>query len=568
MPIARSSNRIEATYDHWAPLSDDAFELSMANFEEFCRHSLVPDKNGIPVVFELNEAQKKVADLVLSTMRPIIDKDPGIKFHPVEIQILIHKARQEGITTVFLKLEQFILSKVENFNALHIMPTEPEAEEMIDRKFIPLIEGTHPDLLADINSSGNRVDFIDLFGNRLSNRLRFVSANIQGAGHGRTIHMLVEDEYAKYRDPFTLESGILPAMSGSTIRIVIFTAKGMNHAYDLSKTAQDPESNWHYLFLPWYILSEYESEPRGKYKDLTGLTDYDVFLCQEFKRNGVPIEKWARKLQWYNDKFINEANRDTQYMFENYPTVASESFQASGSPIFDSTKLYKWMDTPFKRLDVFAHDGQTEFRYVEGGAIKELEPPIRGHSYLMGVDPADGEVQGDDSSIVIWDVTSDKIKAVCAYNGVISQDDLAEMCYDLANRYNYALIVPERNMGQLMIKWLTEVKGYTNIWTDAQKVTGYNSLGVRTTTATKNEMIARLKFLMNNGYYEDFDPAFCEEALYFTFQKTPSGQLKAAGDGGHHDDCVLSRMIATMALDMGRYKDYSEQIIKEGKKYG
>ena len=353
-------------------------------------------------------------------MRPIIDKDPGIKFHPVEIQILIHKARQEGITTVFLKLEQFILSKVENFNALHIMPTEPEAEEMIDRKFIPLIEGTHPDLLADINSSGNRVDFIDLFGNRLSNRLRFVSANIQGAGHGRTIHMLVEDEYAKYRDPFTLESGILPAMSGSTIRIVIFTAKGMNHAYDLSKTAQDPESNWYYLFLPWYILSEYESEPRGKYKDLTGLTDYDVFLCQEFKRNGVPIEKWARKLQWYNDKLLMKLTVTLSTCLRTTPQwLLSHSRHLFA--IFDSTKLYKWMDTPFKRLDVFAHDGQTEFRYVEGGAIKELEPPIRGHVYLMGVDPADGEVQGDDSSIVTWDVTSDKIKAVCAYNGVISR---------------------------------------------------------------------------------------------------------------------------------------------------
>ena len=555
MPIARSSNRVEAAYNHWEPLSDQEFALSMSDFEEYCKNSLVPDKNGIPVTFVLNEAQKKVAELVLNAMEPIINKDPTLKFHPVEIQILIHKARQQGITTVFLKLEEFIMSKVENFNALHIMPTEPEAEEMIDRKFIPLIEGTHPDLMATMNASGNKVDFIDFFGNRLSNRLRFVSAGIQGAGHGRTIHMLVEDEYAKYRDPFTLESGILPAMSGSTIRIVIFTAKGMNHAYDLSKTAQDPESNWHYLFLPWYILSEYESEPRGRYKDLTSLTDYDVFLCQEFKRNGVPIEKWARKLQWYNDKYINEAGRSTQYMFENYPTVASESFQASGSPIFDSVKLYKWMDTPFDRMDAFAHDGQTEFRY-------------RGHSYIMGVDPADGEVQGDDSSIVIMDVTSDKIKAVCAYNGTISQDDLAEMCYDLAMRYNYALIVPERNMGQLMIKWLTEVKGYTNIWTDAQKVTGYNSLGVRTTVATKNEMVARLNFLINNDYYEDFDPAFCEEALYFTFQKTPSGQLKAAGDSGHHDDCVLSRMIATMALDMNRYKEYSEQIIKEGKKYG
>ena len=373
---------------------------------------------------------------------------------------------------------------------------------------------------------------------------------------------------SKYTDPFNLEAGILPAMSGNTVRIVLFTAKGMNHSFDLSKVAQDPESDWVYIFLPWYILSEYEMEPEGRYKSLNSLTEYDLFLCSEFKRAGISPSRWARKLQWYNYTFINEAKKDQLYMFENYPTVAAESFQASGAPIFDSRLLYDWMEREFKTIDAFYADGETRFDYVDGGAIKEYEAPIKNHQYIIGLDPAEGEVKGDDSALVVWDITKPKIKAVAAYNGIISQNDFAELAYDMAMRYNMALLVPERNMGSLMIKWLTEVKGYLNIWTDANKVTGYNNLGVRTTVSSKNEMIARLKFLMNNGYYEDFDPVFCEQGLYFTFQKTASGQLRAAGDSGHHDDAVLARMLCTMAINMDRYKGYTKTIQKEGRKYG
>jgi hypothetical protein len=80
-------------------------------------------------------------------------------------------------------------------------------------------------------------------------------------------------------------------------------------------------------------------------------------------------------------------------------------------------------------------------------------------------------------------------------------------------------------------------------------------------------MVARLKFLMNNGYVEIYDPVFCEQGLYFTFQKTQGGQFRAAGDSGHHDDSVLANMLVTMALDMSVYKEYAEKIIKEGRKY-
>lgn len=562
MAKARISNKITSPYEHWEDLSDARFFGALQDFKMFCAESLVTDKNGVPRPFVLNEAQELFAATFLKAIDPIMRKVPT-----PSVRVLVHKSRQMGITTVCLKLEQFILSKTTNFNALHIMPTEGEADEMIDRKMLPLMQGTHPDLMAVMTSSGNKVDFIEFEGVYLDNRLTFMSSLTKGAGHGRTVHMLVEDEHAKYQDPFSLEAGILPAMSGNTVRVVVFTAKGMNHSYDLSKVAQDPESDWTYLFLPWYILSEYEMEPRAKYKKLDDLSDYDVFLCGEFEKAGIPVDRWTRKLQWYNYTFINEAKRDTNYMYENYPTVAQESFQASGAPIFDSTLLYKWMETPYKKMDVFYANGETEFRYTEDGAIKVLEDPIRNHQYLIGIDPADGEVNGDDSAICVVDVTDKKLKTVAAYNGTISQNDLAEMAYDLAMRYNQALLVPERNMGQLMIKWLTEIKGYMNIWTDQAKVSGYNNLGVRTTVGSKNEMVARLKFLMQNGYFEDFDPTFCEQGLYFTFQKTPSGSFKAAGDAGHHDDTVLARMLVMMALDMSRYKEYAQMSIKEGRKY-
>lgn len=563
MAKPRPANRISSPYEHWEDLSDARFFGALQDFKLFCAESLVTDKNGVPRPFILNEAQELFALRVLKAIEPIMQKIPT-----PSIRVLVHKSRQMGITTVCLKLEQFILSKTTNINGLHIMPTEGEADEMIDRKLMPLLQGTHPDLMAEMSASGNKVDFIEFEGVQLNNRLSFMSSLTRGSGHGRTLHLLVEDEHAKYQDPFSLEAGILPAMSGNTIRIVLFTAKGMNHSYDLSKVAQDPESDWEYIFLPWYILKEYEMEPKGRYKELNDFSEYDLFLASEFERNKVPVEKWTRKMQWYNYTFINEGKKDKNYMFENYPTVASESFQASGAPIFDSTLLYEWMKTPHKTIDVFYADGGTEFREVEGGAIKVREDPVRGHEYIIGIDPADGEVNGDDSALCVIDVTNAKLKTVAAYNGTISQNDLAEMSYDLAMRYNQAMLVPERNMGQLMIKWLTEVKGYLNIWTDVAKVSGYNNLGVRTTVPSKNEMVARLKFLMNNGYFEDFDPVFCEQGLYFTFRKTQSGQFRAAGDAGHHDDTVLARMLCMMALDMGRYREWNESVVKEGRKYG
>ena len=146
-----SANQIQPVYSHWEGLTDEQFMLSMTDFEEYCRNSIIYDKNGHPVTFELNEAQKLTADTILKAIEPILTKKPT-----PSIRVCIHKSRQMGITTLCLKLEQYIMSKVTHFNTIHIMPTEPEADELRDRKLMPMLQATHPDLMPVMISSGNQ----------------------------------------------------------------------------------------------------------------------------------------------------------------------------------------------------------------------------------------------------------------------------------------------------------------------------------------------------------------------------------------------------------------------------
>ena len=134
MVKARAANRIDPVYEHWKPLTDEEFGKCMTDFEEFCKHSIILDKNGSPVTFNLNNAQRVVAKEILKALDPIMKKVPC-----PSIKVLIHKSRQMGITTLFLKLEQFFMTKTKNLNALHVMPTEEECDELKDRKLIPLL---------------------------------------------------------------------------------------------------------------------------------------------------------------------------------------------------------------------------------------------------------------------------------------------------------------------------------------------------------------------------------------------------------------------------------------------
>lgn len=543
---------IEPVYNHWAPLTQAQFNEIMLDFERFCREgSMIINKNGIAVAFDLNEAQIVVAKAIIQEMLTDI---------PSPLNVFIHKSRQMGISVIIAKIEQYLCSRIKNLNAQHIMPTEEDADDLCEKKFVPLLQGTNPSFMAEVHQIKRKVKFLKFGDAVLDSSVQFSSAQKQAPGHGQTNQLVVEDEHAHYERVSRLERGMLATMPkvGRALRVVVSTAFGMNHFYDLSKVAKT-STHWKYYFLPWHMLAEYEMEPTGRLKELSSLTDYEIKLCDIFEEEGYPVETWARKMQWYQYVFETEAKLDWDYMFENYPSTADESFQATGAPVLPGKKLKEFQDAqkPFKYIELTQDEmGKLSISETNLSTIKQFAKPIPGRKYLASADPADGGADGDASSAVIIDLTT--MEDVCCIKEKIDQNEFAELLNQLGRHYNNAQMVVERNTGQSTIDWLVMLK-YPNMYIDPFHTTRQRVVyGVYMTRPVKNEAILRAKFLLNKGIYKDYDSDFIEEGLHFVWKKTPSGLQKAVGEEGFGDDCVMSRLIAFSTLNMNKWKDYAK----------
>lgn len=542
---------VESVYSHWKPLTQADYNALMLDFEKFCEEgSMVTNKNGVPVPFIPNEAQRVVANAIIKEVFAEI---------PRPYNLFIHKCRQMGISVIIAKVEQYICSRIRNINAQHIMPVEADADDLCDMKFVPLLQGTHPDLLPTTSVIKRRVKFLEVDNVKLNSSVTFTSAENRSGNRGQTNQVLIEDEHAHYTNVTYLERGVLATLPrvGRALRVVVSTAYGMNHFYDLSKVAKN-STHWGYMFLPWHMLKEYEREPEGRLLELTRLTEYEVKLCGIFQEEGYPIQTWARKLQWWNYTYETEAKMDIEYMYENYPSTPDESFAATGAPVLPAAIIREFKENPrpFKTVEL-TEDNQGK-RYIRETALskmRQFRPPVKGRKYLMSIDPSEGGAGGDNSAIVVVDEKT--LEEVFSYTDKIEEVELAELADVLGRLYNNAMIIVERNTGKTIIEWLLMLK-YPRVYVDPFNSTKTRAVfGVYMTHPAKREAISRLKFLLNSGNYKSWDPDFLDEALHFVWKKTPSGLNKAIGSDGYADDSVMSRLILVFTLNMSRFSGYN-----------
>lgn len=568
--MAGGNKPIEALYTHWDELDAENYTDFMLDFREYCREGcIILDKNGRAVPFVLNEAQLKIAELLL----PLIFKKV-----PEPVVVVIHKARQEGVSVLLAALEKYISSRRRNLSTVHLLPTDDLANKFYEQKMRPIIEGTHPQLLPTISAVTRPVPFLkfqELHGTYLNSFVKIGGAKSKAAGRSGTNQIVIFDEYAFYENVDNLERGVLATQpkTGLVLTVYVSTANGVNHFYDAVKVARRESSAIHYLFLPWHILTEYELEPKGRLKDLTHLTDYELKLLNIFEEEGYPIQTWARKLQFYNHTLEVEAKNDQEYMFENYPSTPEESFEASGKPVLPANVLMDWRNKmpSFEYIEPFSSPyGKVSFEVVDRSTIKRYEPPVPRKRYMIGVDPSNGEEEGDSSSGVVLD--TETMREVCTFNENLDQTELAELVVHLAKYYNGAIIVPERNMGSTLVNWIRLNIGYYRLYVDpiasSRKRTQY---GVHMTRPMKNEAIQRMKFFMNNGIWYSPDKGYIDDALHFSWKATPGGFQKAVAQGvdennqPYHDDTVMARLTLVLAMDMRRWKDYESLLNRRGK---
>lgn len=559
---------IKPLYTHWNKLSNDKLREILLDFKQWCEQGkLIINKKGHAVPFLLNEAQEEVAKLILSkAFAPI----------PEPIALVIHKSRQMGISVVLAALEQYLVDRKQNLNITHLLPDEQLAYQFFNEKWQPLAEGTHPQLLPDMYPTLSPVPYIkvgDFHGRNMNCNIKIGGAGSPAAGRSGTQHVVILDEYAFYSNVNSLERGILATQpkTGMVLTVYVSTANGMNWFYDTVKQAESPNSRMEHLFLPWHMLKEYEMEikPGSRFYDLDLYkpTEYDMKLMDIFEKQGYPEECWLNKMEWYDYVLDKEAKGDRDYMFQEYPSTPEESFEVTGRPCLPAKVINYWLEKTQSEIPVFVdqysqpdprtHRPKVTIQQTNKSAVRMWRKPVPGHRYLLGCDPSEGDYAGDRSAWVIVDTTT--MDEVCFSADYLEAEELADTIINYARFYNNAVIVVERNMGQAVIEFL-KASGYHRIYVDPN--TRGLKYGVRTTQATKNEALRRLRFLLNNGLYKPHDMLFLEEAQHFSWRQLPGGswRVEAMGtdaDGQpYHDDTIMARAVLSLALDMRKYKGY------------
>lgn len=559
---------IKPLYTHWNKLSNEKLREILLDFKQWCEQGkLIINKKGHAVPFLLNEAQEEVAKLILSkAFAPI----------PEPIALVIHKSRQMGISVVLAALEQYLVDRKQNLNITHLLPDEQLAYQFFNEKWQPLAEGTHPQLLPDMYPTLSPVPYIkvgDFHGRNMNCNIKIGGAGSPAAGRSGTQHVVILDEYAFYSNVNSLERGILATQpkTGMVLTVYVSTANGMNWFYDTVKQAESPNSRMEHLFLPWHMLKEYEMEikPGSRFYDLDLYkpTEYDMKLFDIFEKLGYPEECWLNKLEWYDYVLDKEAKGDRDYMFQEYPSTPEESFEVTGRPCLPAKVINYWLEKTQSEIPVFVdqfsqpdprtHRPKITIQQTNKSAVRMWRKPVPGHRYLLGCDPSEGDYAGDRSAWVIVDTTT--MDEVCFSADYLEAEELADTIVNYAKFYNNAVIVVERNMGQAVIEFL-QASGYHRIYIDPN--TRGLKYGVRTTQATKNEALRRLRFLLNNGFYKPHDPLFLEEAQHFSWRQLPGGswRVEAMGtdaDGQpYHDDTIAARWVLALALDMRKFKGY------------
>lgn len=563
MAGGNKSTLIAPLYNHWEQLDRHKLAAALLDFSKYCAEGkMIIDKQGHAVPFILNEAQKAVAAMILPYIFAKV---------PEPVTLVIHKSRQMGISVLLAALEQYIVSRKQNINLTHLFPTEQLAQQFFQEKWLPLMEATHPQMLPDCFATTSPLPYVkvkDFHGINMGCNVKLQGAESKAAGRSQTNQIVILDEYAFYKNVSNLERGILATQpkTGLVLTVYVSTANGSNHFYDVVQQSQQPNSRIKHLFLPWHMQTEYMITPdaNSRYYSIDNYepTEYDMKLMDIFEEKGYPEETWLPKMNFYELTLDKEAKGDQDYMYENYPSEPEESFESTGRPVLPAKVINYWLENPkpFVCLDQFLEEktNKVVMGQTPHSSIRQYIAPVPGHRYVLSIDPSSGYAADRTAGVVIDMSTNEE---VCSFVDIIEQTEGAELAVNLANYYNRAVILIERNMGETMIEFIKNI-GYPRLWIDSRNSIRTIKYGIRTTAPLKNEAIRRLKFLLNNGIYKPHDEMFLREAQHFNWTQLPGGGFRAEATGiddngdAWHDDAIMARVIWAASLDMSKFKKY------------
>lgn len=284
--------------------------------------------------------------------------------------------------------------------------------------------------------------------------------------------------------------------------IIISTAKGLNHFYDLVQNTKlhmaDPDSKSTLVEVNWREVPRYDSDG--------ALIDPDKFKERIIKQYG------------------------SVYFEQNY----GNSFVGSSETLISPDVL-----------NALEYD---EPLYVRDDMLRIYAEPEENHVYVMGVDAAkDGK---DFFAVQILDITNMPFRQVAAANLQVDYLTMPDYLYEWGAYFNTAHMIIENNegAGQSIADMLVNHYEYPNIYYDDGK---FRIAGFRTTKKSRETIIRLLQVLMNSAKLE-----ICDKETISEFHRFELVDGKFQASSGH-DDLVMSLAISLAPLaKMENYSDF------------
>jgi len=353
---------------------------------------------------------------------------------------IVLKARQLGITTYVAG--RFFLNCITQEGTLSVQVAHDQrsAEEIfrIVHRFLDnLPEALRRGALVTSRANVRQIVFPEL-----DSEYRVETAADPNAGRGLTIRNLHCSEVARWpRDVAETLVSLRAAVPPDGEIFLESTPNGAGGAF-YDEWQRAGQTGYVRHFYPWWWDPSYRRPV-----PIESFTDQELELIE---KHGLQAEQIAFRREM-RANFQNRA-------CEEYAEDPESCFVASGECVFDADIVEQRLKQPAPIVEETDHGRLLTFfppvPAVNGVAAKE---------YIVGVDPAGGGTDGDFSCAQVIEVCGGM---QCAeLHGHFSPQELASRVALLAQKYNNAMVVVERNNhGHAVLAHLTMSNGYTNLY--------------------------------------------------------------------------------------------------------
>tara|TARA_B100000212_G_scaffold150144_1_gene112947 strand:+ start:3727 stop:5355 length:1629 start_codon:yes stop_codon:yes gene_type:complete len=404
---------------------------------------------------------------------------------------IVLKSRQLGLSTLAAAYSvwQAIFYKEKN---ILIIATKLAVAQNFIRKVKTYIKSMPNWLLVPTITANNKqqVEFSN------GSQIKAVPTS-EDAGRSEALSLLIVDEAAFVRNFDELWMGLYPTLSTGGRAIILSTPNGVGGQYhELYTKAERKENKFNPIKLMWDVHPERGDEWFEKEtKNMSKKQISQELLC-DFASSG--------------DTFLN------QETLEKLRILTKSPIEKSGPEM----NVWYW------------------------------DYPIEGNNYVASADVSRGD-SGDYSTFHIINVNDMSVSV--EFKGKIPPDNFASLLYDVARRYNKALICPENNAyGYTVLSKLGDL-GYDNIYFSSEREKykflysdegSIGKAGFNTNKESREKILANFEESLRNGRIKTKSIRLVSELKTFVWNGKKVGAMK-----GYNDDLIMSLAIGCWLSD-------------------